>query len=61
MKKSYIPKGCDQQSRYVDGAHAASELDDYQPDPLWWVTEALICAALASVVLFLFIVAGLIP
>lgn len=60
MKKPYIPKGCDQQGRYVDGAHAASELDDYKPDPLWWVTEALICAALASVVLFLLIVVGLI-
>lgn len=55
-----IPKGCDQQGRYPEAAHAASEVE-YEPDRWWWVTEALICAALASVVLFLLIVVGFIP
>ena len=54
MRKNRIP-------RIPEAAHAANEVDDYKPDPLWWVTEALICAALASVVLFLLIVVGFIP
>jgi hypothetical protein len=28
------PQGCDQQGRYPEAAHAASELDDYDPRPI---------------------------
>jgi hypothetical protein len=28
-----LPLGCDQQGRYPEAAHAASEIDDWQPMP----------------------------
>lgn len=61
MKKSYIPKGLDQQGRYIDGAHAASELDDYKPDPWWWVTDVVLAICLTAAVLFVIAITGLIP
>jgi len=47
--------------RIPEAAHAASEVDEYKPDPLWWVTEAVIVGCLTAVVLFLLILFGLIP
>jgi hypothetical protein len=31
--RPYIPLGCDQQGRIPEAAHAASEIDDWQPMP----------------------------
>jgi hypothetical protein len=55
-----IPKGCDQQGRYPEAAHAASEVE-YEPDPWWWVSDIVAAVGLTAVVLFLLILVGLIP
>lgn len=55
-----IPKGCDQQGRYPEAAHAASEVE-YEPDHFWWVTDVVIAVSLTAVVLFLLIIVGFIP
>lgn len=55
-----IPDGCDQQGRYPEAAHAASEVE-YEPDPWWWVTDVVAAVGLTAVVLFLLILVGLIP
>lgn len=31
LHRPYIPKGCDQQGRYPEAAHAASEIEDLEP------------------------------
>lgn len=54
MRKNRIP-------RIPEAAHAANEVDDYKPDPLWWVTDVVIAVSLTAVVLFLLIIVGLIP
>ena len=56
-----IPKGLDQQGRYPEAAHAASEQDEYKPDPLWWIDDVFIAVGLTAVVLFLLMLAGLMP
>ena len=62
MRRPYIPRGCDQQGRYLEAAHAASEHDD-EPAPtsldkvMEWLTPArfwacyalVICAAMLGV------------
>lgn len=59
IPRIYIPKGCGQQGRYPEGAHAASELDDYKHDPLWWVTDIVVAVCLTAAVLFVIALAGL--
>lgn len=56
-----IPKGCDQQGRHPEAAHAAWEDDDYKPAPFWWVTDVVISVCLTAAVLFLIALVGLIP
>jgi len=48
-----IPKGCDQQGRHPEAAHAANEYDDYRPIGGGWVDCALAVAlggAIAGVI-----------
>ena len=63
----YIPKGCDQQGRHPEAAHAASEYDDATPARTWadaaieWLTPARFwvtyAAAILSIMLTLWVVA----
>ena len=46
-KRNYIPLGCDQQGRYVDGAHAASEFTEDDPIGSPWVWSDLLVAVVA--------------
>lgn len=55
----YRAKGLDQQGRHPEALYEVE--DHYKPDPYWWVTEALIGAGLAAVVLFLLVILGLTP
>jgi hypothetical protein len=56
-----IPAGCDQQGRYPEAAHAASEEDSYERDALWWIDDVFIAVGLTAIVLFLLICVGLVP
>lgn len=44
-----IPKGCDQQGRYPEAAHAASEVDDYRSIGGGWV-DCLLAVALGATI-----------
>lgn len=44
-----IPKGCDQQGRHPEAAHAASEVDDYRPVGAGWV-DCLLAVALGAAI-----------
>lgn len=60
-RTAYIPKGCGQQGRHPEAAHAASEIEEYKPDPLWWVGDILWSLGLTAAVLFVLVVVGLVP
>lgn len=57
----YIPKGCGQQGRYPEAAHAASEMEEWRHDPLWWVTDLIVAVCLTAAVLFVIVIVGFIP
>ena len=56
--RPYIPLGCDQQGRYPEAAHAASEYDDEPEAPLTrtearlvalvWIASAVLVALLGA-------------
>lgn len=47
-----IPKGCDQQGRHPEAAHAADEVDDWQPEPFSWLIDIVIAVSIAAAMLF---------
>lgn len=63
MKKPmpYLPKGCDQQGRSPEAAHAASEIEEYRPTSYWWVSDVLWSVGLTAAVLSFLVVMGLLP
>jgi hypothetical protein len=52
-----IPKGCDQQGRHPEAAHAASEVDDWQPEPFSWLIDIVIAVSIAAAMLFVVLAA----
>jgi len=52
-----IPKGCDQQGRFPEAAHAAHEVDDWQPEPFSWLIDIVIAVSIAAAMLFVVLAA----
>ena len=60
MKTPYIARGLDQQGRYPEAAHAASEYDDEPQEPLTRTEARLVALVwIASAVLVALLVAHL--
>ena len=54
-----LPLGCDQQGRYPEAAHAASEIDDWDPMPTRerWAAWAVLLGVPAAVIVLGIVVA----
>ena len=57
LRRTHIPRGCDQQGRYPEAAEAATELGADAPnEPAWWYPVVVDTALALCVVVALYLI-----